>query len=273
VDSQVTENAPPVLQNLISAGLVSHEMVGDPARLDGEAACLRALCALVGGSVYRLDPFHYAFNACADGQGGTLGDIEADARADSLETALSDALGRDAVRIKALPGMTQDQAGQAGFDAPVLHLKALEDAVAGIAPPEAGLQAVISARFAVETARLAAGEAPGSALNARLAAIEDRLERITGTLERPAAPVADPALARTLVSVLARLEKQQTCLEGLAGDVAAKDAGMAGFQDSIGLALAEFLARLERHAGQTAAVPAKNPAADGVSAPMAALGS
>jgi hypothetical protein len=249
-------------------------MVGDPARLDGEAACLRALCALVGGSVYRLDPFHYAFNANAGGQGGTLGDIESDARTDSLETALSDALGRDAVWIKALPGMTQDQAGRdAGFDAPVLHLKALEDAVAGIAPPEAGLQAVISARFAVETARLAAGEAPGSALDARLAAIEDRLERITGVLERPAAPVADPALARTLVSVLARLEKQQACLEGLAGDVVAKDAGMAGFQDSIGLALAEFLARLERHAGQTAAVPAKAPAADGVSAPMAALGS
>ena len=273
MDSQVTKNAPPELQNLIAAGLVSHEMVGDPARLESEAACLRALCALASGSVYRLDPFHYAFSAGADGQDGTLGDIEADARAESLEAALSDALGSDALWIKALPGMGQAQAGQAGFDAPVLHLKALEDAVAGIAPPEAGLQAVISARFAVETARLAAGEAPGSALDARLAVIEDRLERITGVLERPAAQAPDPGLAGTLVSVLARLESQQACLEGLAADIAAKDTGMAGFQDSIGLALAEFLARLERHAGGTAAAPAKTPAADGASAPVAALGS
>ena len=59
----VPPSVPPALADLIAAGLVSHEMIGDPALLGPEAAALRVLCAQVGGPVWRLDPFHYAFRA------------------------------------------------------------------------------------------------------------------------------------------------------------------------------------------------------------------
>jgi hypothetical protein len=53
-----------VLTDLTAAGLVSHEMIGDPDQLGSEAEALRVLCAQIGGPVWRLDPFHYAFRAC-----------------------------------------------------------------------------------------------------------------------------------------------------------------------------------------------------------------
>ena len=52
---------PAALADLVAAGLVSHEMIGDPARLGGEAAALRLLCAHVSGSIWRIEPYHYAF--------------------------------------------------------------------------------------------------------------------------------------------------------------------------------------------------------------------
>ena len=65
---------PSVLGDLIAAGLVSHEMIGDPARLGGETAALHALCGLVAGPVYRIDAYHYAFRAGPGDLGGRLGE-------------------------------------------------------------------------------------------------------------------------------------------------------------------------------------------------------
>ena len=61
LDIPSPESAPAALADLIAAGLVSHEMIGDPGRLGGEAEALRTLCGLVSGSVWRIEPFHYAF--------------------------------------------------------------------------------------------------------------------------------------------------------------------------------------------------------------------
>ena len=248
MDTPVSEAPPPVLQNLIAADLVNHEMIGDPARLGGEAACLRALCALVGGSVYRIDPYHYAFQADRDDLGGGLAERASEDWAAALETALQERLGADAVWVNATPppvgraaGAADGTASGAGEDAgatadaaPLVYLKAFAGAVAGVTPPDPGLQAVINARYAAETARLTAGAAPGEALDGRLGGIEGRLE----------------AISETMLAMLRRLEAAEAAL----GRVEAAG-GAAAFQDTVGLALAEFLARLERRA-EAAAAPA-----------------
>ena len=76
-----SDSAPTALADLIAAGLVSHEMIGDPARLGSEAAALKALCGLVAGPVWRIEPFHYAFRA--------EGETPAEARACLLYTSPS----------------------------------------------------------------------------------------------------------------------------------------------------------------------------------------
>jgi len=240
VDTPVSEAPPPVLQNLIAAELVNHEMIGDPARLAGEATCLRALCSLVAGSVYRIDPYHYAFEAGRDDLGGGLAERAPEDWAAALETALQERLGADAVWVNATPpppraaGAGAEDAGAAADAAPLVYLKAFAGAVAGVTPPDPGLQAVINARYAAETARLTAGAAPGEALDGRLGGIEGRLE----------------AISQTLLAVLRRLETAEAAL----GRVEA-GGGAAGFQDTVGLALAEFLARLERRAEAAAPEP------------------
>ena len=69
------DSGPAVLADLIAAGLVSHEMIGDPAALASEAEALQTLCAQVLGPVWRLDPFHYAFRARPEDLGGQLAAI------------------------------------------------------------------------------------------------------------------------------------------------------------------------------------------------------
>ena len=65
------DTAPAVLENLIAAGLVDHEVIGDPGRLETEAAVLGLICTLVAGPIYRLEPYHYAFPLrAADLEGG-----------------------------------------------------------------------------------------------------------------------------------------------------------------------------------------------------------
>jgi len=240
-----TSETSPVLKNLIAADLVNHEMIGDPARLGGEAVCLRALCALVGGSVYRIDPYHYAFCADRNDLGGRLAELAPDDWAQAFEAALQVRLGADAVWVNATPAQpdaadSDDTAGKDKLDsgavadaAPLVYLQAYSKAVAGVTPPDPGLQAVINARYAAETARLTAGAAPGEALDGRLAGLENQLQIIS----------------EKLVAVLGQLESLETRVEssGTAPDVEA-------FQDTVGLALAEFLARLERHTETAAPV-------------------
>ena len=134
------DSAPAALADLIAAGLVSHEMIGDPARLGSEAAALKALCGLVAGPVWRIEPFHYAFRAGDDA--GTDG---AEARAAALETALAAELGAEAVWVNAT-----EPAEAAAPEVPLLLLRAQGAAVLEAAGPE--LMTVINARFAAAIA-------------------------------------------------------------------------------------------------------------------------
>ena len=254
MDIQASDAATGVLSNLVAADLVTHEMIGDPARLDGEAACLRALCSVVGGSVYRLDPFHYAFRAGPLDLGGRLGDAGPGDWAAELETALQEILGPDALWISATPPAprlvgAEEDGNAAGARAPVTYLRAFAEAAGGLEPPEPGLRAVIDARYAAEIARLTAGAAPGEALDGRLSGLESRLD----------------AMAQSMVSILARLEASETRL----GLLLERDGGGTEFQDNVGLALAEFLARLERRAETgRAATPARETASGPLSAAL-----
>ena len=253
MDTQASDAATGVLSNLVAADLVTHEMIGDPSRLEGEAACLRALCSVVGGSVYRLDPFHYAFRAGPLDLGGRLGDAGPGDWAAELEAALQEILGPDALWISATPPaprlVRDDDDEAAGTRAPVAYLRAFAEAAGGLEPPEPGQRAVIDARYAAEIARLTAGAAPGEALDGRLSGLESRLD----------------AMAQSMMSILARLEASETRLERLlerGGDGSA-------FQDNVGLALAEFLARLEQRAETgRAAAPAREAAPKPLSAAL-----
>lgn len=253
MDTQASDAATGVLSNLVAADLVTHEMIGDPSRLEGEAACLRALCSVVGGSVYRLDPFHYAFRAGPLDLGGRLGDAGPGDWAAELEAALQEVLGPDALWISATPPaprLVRDDDDSAGTRAPVAYLRAFADAAGGLEPPEPGLRAVIDARYAAEIARLTAGAAPGEALDGRLSGLESRLD----------------AMAQSMMSILARLEASETRLERL---LERDGGGETAFQDNVGLALAEFLARLEQRAETgRAATPARETASKPLSAAL-----
>ena len=254
MDTQASDAATGVLSNLVAADLVTHEMIGDPSRLESEAVCLRALCSVVGGSVYRLDPFHYAFRAGPLDLGGRLGDAGPGDWAAELEAALQETLGPDALWISATPPAPRlvrddDDGADAGTRAPVAYLRAFAGAAGGLEPPEPGLRAVIDARYAAEIARLTAGAAPGEALDGRLSGLESRLD----------------TMAQSMMSILARLEASETRLERLLE----QGGGGAAFQDNVGLALAEFLARLERRAETgRAAAPARETAAVPLSAAL-----
>ena len=160
----------------------------------------------------------------------------------------------------------------------------------GLASADPGTQAVIHARYAVETARLAAGAEPGSALARRLAMIETRQEEMLEMLVKRAEEAATLGrLAAMLSAALDRLDAQAATLAGLAAETglvagrvaalaaaaeAAPDAAAiaaavasavasgagrttaavaaetAAFRQDLGLALAEFLARLEQEAAR-----------------------
>ena len=261
----------PVLADLTAAGLVSHEMIGDPALLGDEAEALRALCAEIGGSVWRLDPFHYAFRARPEDLGGRLAALDPADWAAAIEAALRARLGGeiggDAVWISAAD-LDAEDAGLAPVlaEAPLLLLRAQERAVAeGLAEASPGAQAVIHARYAVETARLAAGAEPGSALARRLAVIETRQEEILEMMvERAGEAAALGRLSALLQTALDRLDAQGAALAGridalatgedvrAAEQAAVISAGIAAevavFRRDLGLTLAEFLARMEQEA-------------------------
>ena len=258
-ESDRSAAGPAVLADLIAAGLVSHEMIGDPVRLGGETEALRLLCGLVAGPVWRIEPYHYAFRA---DPGGTA------MRAEELEAALQAELGADAIWISAT-----ERPEETDLDRPLMLLRAHGEAVIEAVGPE--LQTVIGARFAVAAARIAGtasvaeGAAAIGALDARLAAIEARQETILAAVEARAE--AERAGAGTLAQlgaalgqVLQRLDTQadvihahiarEDVVAGRLGELAAMAGAPAAFQETLGLTLAEFLARLENRA---AAGPAR----------------
>jgi hypothetical protein len=281
VDTQSPESAaasaPAALADLIAARLVSHEMIGDPARLGSEAAALRVLCGLIAGPVWRIEPFHYAFRAGPGDFGGDFGgDLggaleaePAEARAAVLEAALQGALGADAVWVSATD-LAEEDAGP--LEQPLVVLRAqaeaLADALAVAAP---GLQAVVNARVAVETARLTADSiaqaGPGGVLAARLDAIEARQAEIGAALAAQAeATAALSLLGATLETVLRRLDAQADVLHahiaredmvaGRLAELAALAGAPSAFQETVGVTLAEVLARLD---AQAEAAPARVP--------------
>lgn len=270
VETSAAASAPAALADLIAARLVSHEMIGDPARLGSEAAALRVLCGLIAGPVWRIEPFHYAFRA-GPGDfgdlGGALGAEPPAARAAALEAALQAALGADAVWVSATD-LAEEDAGP--LEQPLVVLRAqaeaLADALAVAAP---GLQAVVNAKVAVETARLTAESitgAPGGALVARLEAIEARQAEIAAALAAQAeATAALSLLGATLETVLRRLDAQADVLHahiaredivaGRLAELAALAGAPSAFQETLGVTLAEVLARLEAQAEMPAQVP------------------
>jgi hypothetical protein len=246
MDTQLPDAAPAVLTDLVAAGLVSHEMIGDPARLAGEAAALAGLCARVGGTVYRLGAFHYAFRAAPADLDGRLAALAPGDWTLALEAALQAALGADAVWLN--PAAGPEVGADAALDEPLLLLRAREGAVAeGLTAAPPGMRAVVDACYAAEIARLIAGAAPGSALAARLASIEARQAELAAHLaaREEAEATATDRLAEALAGLQERIGAQSALLEEIA---ARPDA----FEARLGLALAEFQARIE----QRAAAPA-----------------
>lgn len=286
---------PAALADLVAAGLVSHEMIGDPARLGAEAAALRLLCAHVPGSIWRIEPYHYAFRLEAG--------ADPEAAGAALEARLVAEFGPDAAWVSPADliaeadaastsaGTTSGAGAGAGavdLDAPLLLLQASAEAVAeGIAYAGPGVQAVVSAGFAARAARIAAArigadrpEAAASegdpALAGRLAGLEAGQARLEAALaaeaeSRAAAAAAELRLTELLAKVLRRLDAQADVLHGhiaredkVAGrldEIAALANGgpAAAFQETLGLALAEFLARLERREAAAGQGPARVP--------------
>ncbi len=208
MDTHSADAVPAVLSDLIAAGLVSHEMIGDPARLAAEAPVLRELCARVGGTVYRMGRFHYAFRAGAGDLDGQLGALAPGDWAGALEGALQNALGTETVWVNAASLM----AGEPEMlDQTLLLLRAHDAAVSGgLAAASPGVRAVVDARYATEIARLTAGAGPGSELDARLSAIEARQAEVLARIEAVAEQAADfeKRLCLTLAEFLAQIEPQ-----------------------------------------------------------------
>jgi hypothetical protein len=265
--------AGPALRDLIAAGLVSHEAIGDPARLSGgETAALAAICRQVAGPVYRLAPFHYAFASGAP--------------TEALAAALAAELGPEALWLGAtalLGAPPGDVSGDASGDAPgiapgiapdaallLLHARGAATA-AGLAAAGPGVQAVIDAAYAVDCARLAAGADPGGPLARRLAALEARLETglettlgagldagfaaLRDALDARAAPAAAAAAAVEAAlgpALEAALRPALAELAAATGRAAREAERLAELRDTIAVTLAEFLARLERRAAADA---------------------
>jgi hypothetical protein len=244
VDSHAADSAPAALADLIAAGLVSHEVIGDPGRLGAEAATLEVLCRLIAGPVWRIGAFHYAFRTQPGDLGGRLAELAPADWTAALEAALQAELGPDVVWASPVDILA---AAEADLDQPLLLLRAQADAVGrALDAAPAGTRAVVQAGYAAEVARLTAGADAGGALDRRLAAIEIRQDRLLEMLA---------AQAEALAAVLGRLDARDAQLEAQAAMLAAlgrrlerlaEAAGDPGaFQETLGLTLAEFLARIE----------------------------
>lgn len=291
------ETPPAALAELIAAGLVSHELIGDPAQLEAETPTLATICGLVAGPVYRLDRFHYAFHAGPEDLDGRLGTTPPEDWTEALAAALRAAFGPDAVWLTPTDGLPEAEEDEGRLDQPLLLLRAEARAVKEALADAPELRAVIQARHATEAARLTArlttdlaGDLAsdfasdfGADLTSGLAGEETPLARRLAAIERRQAEILDllnaevlraraepdPALtalgetlAETLKAVARRLEDQTARVDGLAERLAglatqledgtATGARDPAFHETLGLTLAEFLARLERQAADEA---------------------
>lgn len=229
-----------LLADLQEAGLVSHVARGTrPAGGQGETATLEALCALIAGSIYRIDAFHYAFRLAPTDVEAALDARPFEAWACILEAALARHAPGPALRVQPLAPLappapeagpeagSEDLGGQTAL----WLLRAWDGAVAqAIAPAGAGTHAVINAHFAAETARL----------TARLTAAR--------TAQMPA-PAGD---TRPSADLARRLEGLETQIATLAETCAVftqslerAQAENADFRRTLGRAFAEFLAQID----------------------------
>lgn len=260
MDTRAPDSASAVLADLVAAGLVSHEMVVDADKISDEAVALRGLCALVSGSVYRVDAWHYAFPVTAADMDGRLGELPPGDWTDALQVALTETLGQDAVWLNAtdiLPDSAEI------LSRPLAFLRAHDGAVNGaLSGAGSDLQAIVNARYATECAHLTAGA--GGGLAERLDTIEATQAEILARLDRPAGPMADSTavekLTKTLGALLHRIDAQSELLHGHIAQEDRVSAQLAelselataptDFQESLGLTFAEFLARMERQSEQ-----------------------
>lgn len=244
--------APAALCDLIAAGLVSHEMIGDPEKLAGEAGCLRTLCTLIDGPVYRIEAYHYAFRAGPDDLNGELAALAPGEWTQAIETALCASLGEDAVWLNATDLLPETDAALAQ---PLLLLRVQEAAISS-ALESAGpdIQAVVNARYAAECARLTldqvASDGAGQGMADRLAALEARQVQIADTLARvlERLDIQSERLSGRIEDLIS-VSADRTAEDRAAQNKAAQDIAAAAeaFKKTLGLTFAEFLARMEQH--------------------------
>jgi hypothetical protein len=238
VDSPVSES-PKILENLVAAGLVSHELIGDPDRVATESAALGALCARIASPVYRLGAFHYAFRVGPEDLGGALAGTEPGAWGAAIEAALTAELGEEAVWINAANVAAEAEAGLDTRE--ILFLKAGDGAVAAVLAEAPDLRAVIAAHAAARTAETAsaltaeaidgAARAAGagaaelaastSELGRRIEALEQGIATaIAARLGEAVTAAAKDAVADAVTDAVAGAVNAPAIAEGIARNVA-----------------------------------------------------
>jgi hypothetical protein len=220
VDTVVSDTAPKILENLVAAGLVTHELIGDPARLSGESAALAALCARVSGAVYRLGAFHYAFRLEAGDLGGALAGADPGGWGEALAADLAADLGEEAVWVTAADLVADVEADLDSRQ--VTFLRAAGGALAAAFADAPDLQAVVNAGMTAriaEAAAQAAGEAVAAAAReagagaaavaASLDALATRVEALEAGLEsRVAAALAGAGAQEDAAAATAALAER-----------------------------------------------------------------
>lgn len=248
---------PKILENLVAAGLVSHEMIGDPARLGPETEVLAALCARIAGPVYRLGAFHYAFRIEGSDLDGGLAGLAPGDWARALEAALAADLGEASVWVSS----AELAAGaEAALDATeILFLEAGGGATGAALTEAPELRAVIHAGLAARGAEIAA-RATAAAVTASMTA--------SMTEARAEALRADGAMATAVAERIAALETglaarlEATAAEAVGGALAATGASdavldrLAGTLGALADRLAEQAARQDALASGMAALEA-----------------
>lgn len=264
----------PALADLVAAGLVSHELIGDPARLGAEVATLRRLCAHVSGSIWRIEPYHYAFRLTGPDDETNDGTDPETAGA-ALAARLAAEFGPDAVWVSPTDliaetdsdsgGATDPSADPAAdtgadmgpdtgsdmgsnmaaaidLDAPLLLLRASAGAVAdGIDFAGPGVQAVVSASFAARAARIAADRLDADRIeSARIEMARIEMARIEDRAER----LEGPDLAQRF----AALEAGQARIEAALATEAESRAAAAAAEVRLTELFAKVLCRLDAQA-------------------------
>lgn len=186
---------------------------------------------------------------------GALGRLAPGGWTDAIEASLAETLGPDAVWLNATDLLPEADAALAH---PLLLLRAQDRAVTGaLETADPGLQAVISARYASEVARLTVGVEAGAPLTARLDAIDARQDEILERLSaRSVAEETMEQLNGVLIGLIQKIDIQDKILrnhivaqdarEAARQDQEAAPALGEGFQQTLGVSFAEFLARIEQ---------------------------